>query len=264
MIESSYVKTEIEYPGPIALGDKGLAVKRVQEWLCLHGNQVSIDAEYGPVTARAVEGFSLSLRHVPTARDVVGPEVWAALVTPMTRCLMSIAPAPSLAETVYRLADSHLVSHPREVGGDNRGPWVRLYMGGQEGPSSYWCAGFVSFLLRQAADLLQCDSPLPGSFSCDALARQARDKDLLVSCEELAGGYTPVDRLGHTQIFLVRQSPGDWTHTGFSTRMHLSGGVFDFESIEGNTNDDGSRNGYEVCRRIRGGKGKDFIRLPEA
>jgi len=34
-----------------------------------------------------------------------------------------------------------------------------------------------------------------------------------------------------------------------------------FETIEGNTNDEGSPNGYEVCRRIRGYRKKDFIRI---
>ena len=34
-----------------------------------------------------------------------------------------------------------------------------------------------------------------------------------------------------------------------------------FATIEGNTNDEGSREGYEVCRRVRGRGSKDFIRL---
>jgi hypothetical protein len=32
-----------------------------------------------------------------------------------------------------------------------------------------------------------------------------------------------------------------------------------FETIEGNTNDEGSREGYEVCHRVRGYGSKDFI-----
>jgi hypothetical protein len=32
-----------------------------------------------------------------------------------------------------------------------------------------------------------------------------------------------------------------------------------YHTIEGNTNDEGSREGYEVCKRIRGYKKKDFI-----
>jgi len=32
-----------------------------------------------------------------------------------------------------------------------------------------------------------------------------------------------------------------------------------FQTIEGNTNDDGSREGYEGCQRVRGYASKDFI-----
>jgi hypothetical protein len=32
-----------------------------------------------------------------------------------------------------------------------------------------------------------------------------------------------------------------------------------FHTIEGNTNHEGSYEGYEVCKRIRGYKDKDFI-----
>jgi hypothetical protein len=32
-----------------------------------------------------------------------------------------------------------------------------------------------------------------------------------------------------------------------------------FHTIEGNTNDEGSREGYEVRKRIRGHEDKDFI-----
>jgi hypothetical protein len=56
-------------------------------------------------------------------------------------------------------------------------------------------------------------------------------------------------------LFLQRRTSTDWTHTGI---------VIDakdevFLTIEGNTNDDGIREGIEVCSRIRGYKSKDFI-----
>jgi hypothetical protein len=56
-------------------------------------------------------------------------------------------------------------------------------------------------------------------------------------------------------IFLNRRVGGDWVHTGIVT-----GAAADtFETIEGNTNDAGDREGYEVCRRVRGYGNKDFI-----
>ena len=58
-------------------------------------------------------------------------------------------------------------------------------------------------------------------------------------------------------IFLNRKSSSDWIHTGLG--FDMKDGVF--QTIEGNTNNDGSRNGYEVCQRTRTVKGKDFVVL---
>ena len=57
------------------------------------------------------------------------------------------------------LAGQHLAQGPREVGGDNRGPWVRAYMGGQDGKWARWCAGFVSTLLAQGCAALKIQTP---------------------------------------------------------------------------------------------------------
>jgi hypothetical protein len=57
-------------------------------------------------------------------------------------------------------------------------------------------------------------------------------------------------------IFLV-QKGGSWGHTG----IVISAEEDVFHTIEGNTNDSGSSEGYEVCRRIRNYDNKDFILL---
>ena len=44
--------------------------------------------------------------------------------------------------------------NPREIGGQNMGPWVRLYMDGREGAEFPWCAGFVCFVLAQACEAM--------------------------------------------------------------------------------------------------------------
>jgi hypothetical protein len=130
-------------------------------------------------------------------------------------------------------------------------------MSGNEGPSWYWCAGFVSFLLRQACERLGIEMPIPGSFSCDLLATQARTAERFVRGTSLARDADGWGNLGEAQLFLVRRSSSDWTHTGIS---FLGQGEV-FSTIEGNTNDEGTRNGYEVCRRTRSIASKDFIRL---
>ena len=57
----------------------------------------------------------------------------------------------------------------------------------------------------------------------------------------------------------LRNTATDWTHTGFAHGPSAEV----FSTIEGNTNDDGSNNGYEVCARTRSLPKKDFIRLPD-
>ncbi len=56
-------------------------------------------------------------------------------------------------------------------------------------------------------------------------------------------------------FFLNRRTTTDWTHVG----IVLEANDEVFMTIEGNTNDEGSREGYEVCQRIRGYRKKDFI-----
>ncbi len=58
-------------------------------------------------------------------------------------------------------------------------------------------------------------------------------------------------------LFLNRKKAEDWVHTG----LVLNSCAESFDTIEGNTNDAGDREGYEVCRRVRGYKNKDFIIL---
>ncbi|HEU4352232.1 MAG TPA: peptidoglycan-binding domain-containing protein [Burkholderiales bacterium] len=236
---------ELELEREVGRGNKGAAVRRVQEWLNLRGYGVSIDGDFGGVTEDAVMRFQRAHRLRTTGR--VGARTFARLVEPMASALRWRKRKPSrLATAVLMCASAHLAQHPREVGGPNRGPWVRLYMKGVEGQP--WCAGFVSFVLAQAAAVARVPMPIAGSVSCDELAAQARAKNILVAEDGRAA-------LRAGAIFLVRRTPTDWTHTGFvaEARPDL------FTTIEGNTNDDGQREGYEVCRLSRGYKNKDFI-----
>jgi hypothetical protein len=134
------------------------------------------------------------------------------------------------------------------------GPWVRLYMDGRQGAQWPWCAGFVCFILHQACATIGIDPPLTPSVSCDTLASGARERGLfLPSAPDL-----DANRLPPGSLFLNRRTGSNWTHTGII--LSWQPGVL--ETIEGNTNDDGSREGYEVCHRRRGMQNKDFIGLP--
>jgi hypothetical protein len=173
----------------------------------------------------------------------------------MTRAFGKIAASPSFDATVRAVAEQHLREHPIELGGANSGPWVRAYMDGHQGPAWPWCAGFVTFVLKQAALIHGSAAPIQGSVSCDVLQAQAEKKGRYVAGSSI--GSLGSAGLGECCIFLVRNTATDWTHTGFAMDMKNDS----FATIEGNTNDEGSREGYEVCNRVRGKSDKDFIKL---
>jgi hypothetical protein len=250
-----WIKNETEILAPAKMGARGQVVKRIQEWLNLNGFGLAIDGDFGPVTKKRVEQFQESNGLKVTG--LVTPETFQVLVSPLRRVISAIVPeGQSFPNLVFKYAEAHLTQNPRETGGQNRGPWVRLYMKGHEGADWPWCAGFVSFVLRQAAESLEINEPIEGSFSCDTLAAQAMDAGLFVRESDLVKGLKTI-KDSTTCIFLVRRTNNDWNHTGFATAFE----DLSFETIEGNTNDEGSREGFEVCSRSRGYSDKDFILL---
>lgn len=124
-------------------------------------------------------------------------------------------------------------------------------MAGNEGPEWPWCAGFATFALKQACDTVGCAMPIGSTVSCDLLAASAQEKDCFVR-----GAVTrDRSRVKPGSLFLSRRTAGDWVHTGIVVRLEEDV----FHTIEGNTNDSGDREGYEVCARVRGYKDKDFV-----
>jgi peptidoglycan hydrolase-like protein with peptidoglycan-binding domain len=245
---STFIRAEVEFDGAVSDGSRGVPVRRVQEWLNLHGQGVVVDGIFGPATGRAVSVFQSA--NGLSATGTVDENTFDKLVAPMLGVLKQrVNRSVPLAEAIVEHARAHLEPHPREVGGPNSGPWVRLYMGGREGEAFAWCAGFVTFLLDQAAQSLEVGKPITGSVSCDTLAAQASSAGVLLSGADAAGKLTP------GSIFLVRRVSGDWTHTGVVTAVHND----TFDTIEGNTNDAGQREGYEVCARTRSYADKDFV-----
>jgi len=253
----AHAKRELDFPGTLARGASGIKARRVQEWLTFHRCATGIDGSFGPATEVAARAFQSQTGLPETGK--VDEDTWGLLVDPLRQALSTaVAPEETLDTAVLRIAEAHLLQHPLELGGDNRGPWVRVYLGGNDGPEWRWCAGFVTFILKQACDALSRSMPIPGSYSCDSLAYQARQNQLFVTGKSLEDGTMSWGELGQCQIFLVRQSATDWTHTGLG--FNNSGDVF--STIEGNTNDEGSANGYELCRRTRSLAKKDFILIP--
>ena len=253
----AHVKKELAFDGVIRKGDLGLKVRRVQEWLKINGFGTAIDGDFGDATEKCVTRFQHS-KSLPETGEV-DQKTWDLLVSPLVKALAPIGfpSGTKLSEAVLRVAEQHFRQHPIEVGGDNRGPWVRVYVEGNEGHDWRWCAGFVTFVMKQACMELGRPSPISGSVSCDSLAHQAKQADLFVPGAQLQSGDVAWSDLGALQIFLLRRTSTDWTHTGFS----FDGKNTVFSTIEGNTNEDGSANGFEVGTRVRSGTKYDFIRL---
>jgi hypothetical protein len=252
-----YVQRELAFPGVIKKGDSGANARRVQEWLSYHKFATTIDGGFGDATELRVKQFQTAKGI--TSSGKVDSKTWDALVAPLARALAPINPAggANLADVTLAYARQHVRERPVELGGDNRGAWVRVYMAGNQGESWLWCAGFVTFILKQASDTLGQAMPIAGSFGCDALAYQAKAAGRFVPGSSVASGSVSWPSLHAAQIFLVRRTATDWVHTGFS----FGGNQATFSTFEGNTNDNGSPNGFEACERVRSVTKKDFITL---
>jgi hypothetical protein len=236
------IARELDWPRALTLGNKGADVLRAQEWLSLRGFSTSIDGEFGPATNAAFSKFAAGL---PATLETL-----ASLCAPMRRAFAFECEAPSLRAAVAAVAQAHASQKPREIGGDNRGPWVRAYCG-DDGSAFAWCAGAACSILAQACALRDQPAPFAYSLGCDELAAFASHAHRLTR--------DPATVRGGDLFLCFRGSPSapDYYHTGIVTAMHAD----HMETIEGNTNDDGSANGYELIPRTRSLTGKHFALL---
>jgi hypothetical protein len=241
---------ELDLPAPVQIGANGPAVKRVQEWVTLRGHSLDIDSDFGPATAKAVGDFQTSAG-LP-ATGVVDQATWNALVQPMVDALNPLAAgAPqSLSALTATFGQHHVNCRPLEVGGQNRGPWVRLYLG-WDGDDAKWCAGFACFALSQAAFTLGIATPIRPSAACTTIGDYAKDAGKF----SLGSGVGPPANLAPGSFFLVRKAPGVYEHMGIVSAVAPS----TISTLEGNTDTNGSSNGYEAVGRTRGYAGKDFV-----
>ena len=245
----SRLRKEATIAAPLSKGTRAKQVRLVQELLCLHDCKVAVDGVFGNATEAAVRAFQAASGMPETGK--VNQATLTGLVQPLLRAIAADPdPAPALAAQVVRVAKRHLAEHPLEIGGQNCGPWVRLYMGGRQGESWAWCAGFVSYVIGQACRDLGAACPVAGTFSCDLLALDGQSKNLFVAA-------APATRPQPGWIFLRKRTVGDWDHTGLVAGTEPT----TFITIEGNTNDEGSREGYEVCSRVRPQGKYDLIRI---
>lgn len=249
----SAAETEATWPGvTLRLGDRSPSVRRLQEWLQLGGCEPGkLDGSFGARTAAAVRRLqaSCSLPETGEADEATLRAACAPLVAAFSP-LAAAAGAP-LGEAAWAVAERHLAAGPREVGGANCGPWVRAYMGGREGSPYPWCAGFASTVVRQAAESLGVAPPFALSVGCDEIARAARAAGRLVAADRAAPWR------GAAVLLLRGERAGDWVHAGLA-RRRPDGSL---DTIEGNTNEEGGREGVAARARVRRAAGADLALL---
>ena len=156
-------------PADIGPGARGMGVRRTQEWLAANGHHTAIDGAFGPATEAALKAFQKSKRLGVTGR--LNLPAWLLLTAALRAAVedSKLGLRRGMDHACLRIARQHLKQYPHELGGDNRGPWVRSYMLGRDGPEWYWCAGFVSFVLLQAWLQIGGSKTIVGSVSCDTL-----------------------------------------------------------------------------------------------
>lgn len=150
-----------------------------------------------------------------------------------------------IAEKALEIAISQIgkEENPR---GSNWGEPVQSYLAsvGITFPAA-WCMAFVYWCFQQAAQKTGTANPL---FKTGGVMHQYRQKQPTNGRSQPQAG----------DVFIMDYGKG-LGHTGIVESVNNDGTV---NTIEGNTNDEGSREGYEVCRRKRPvSKIKTFLRF---
>ncbi|MBX9943471.1 MAG: peptidoglycan-binding protein [Reyranella sp.] len=242
---------------PLVIGSTDRGVKRVQEWLTLQGFATGIDGDFGPATRAALAAFQRSkgiLREPPDGNvGIVDSITWGALIAPLVNAEVLLPGPEPFGDAVCRIARAHLAAKAREVGGDNRGPWVRLYGRGIDQSTVGffpWCQVFANLPWFKAARELNL--PLPFRLTDDA-GNQSAYVPWVVNQARAAGRFaagSTTQRIPPGSMFFV---PG--TIEGRASHIHVGLVAADdgqtIQTLEGNTNGAGGSNGYEVAARFR-------------
>lgn len=155
----------------------------------------------------------------------------------------------------------------RETNGNNRGKWVETYQRAAEPPvppGTAWCACFAAFRYKRAAEKLKL--PIPKNHCFSAYTPDWKNwaiKNGLWITDDQAEAKPSLVQPGDCALFYrPKLDGGRIGHIGIVTAVH-SWGV---ETVEGNTNGGGSRDGDGVYAKHREwwelGEYGGFARMP--
>lgn len=180
-----------------------------------YGNPLEIDGHVGSLTWAALFG---------TENMNVADEAWGSLLTEVLKSAVS------------------QVGVMEDPPGSNKGPEVNQYLAsvGLE-PGLYWCAAFVYWCFNKASARLNRVNPLVKTGHVMSHWNKTTGKKILAAD---AADNPSLVKPGHIFILNTGGSAG---HTGLVEK--IEGGFI--HTIEGNSNNSGSRNGIGVFRLQR-------------
>lgn len=156
---------------------------------------------------------------------------------------------PPLIQSTLEIARSQI--GVQETGNTNTGPQVDRYLASVGlDPGNPWCAAFAYWCSTRAAAQANVSNPLPRTGSCEMIRAWAREHDLLRDTPNQGDLFLRVGYVASEGVIRAH-------HAGFVDEVTAA----TFTTIEGNSNEEGSSDGYEVAHNIRAvSRGLTFVR----
>jgi lysozyme family protein len=212
----------------------------------------TIDGDFGPNTEHAVRLFqarSADAAGEPLEIDgIVGPKTWAALFnSPVVQPPPPPPPSP-LTTAVLGVAAGE-VGVMEDPLGSNRGPKVDQYIratGLDPSQDSYpWCMCFVYWCFMQAAQQAHAQNLVPQNGSVHGAWEKSQNALGVTAVPASAASRDPT-QVKPGMVFFI-----DTGHNHGHAGIVVANLNSLLETIEGNTNDNGSSEGIGVFRRTR-------------
>ena len=251
---------------PVASGSSSRDVTRLQEWLVVRGFDVGTDANLAPGSAAAAgidgqfgngtqRGCDAFAAANGLASSTVNEAFWQKLTGGMDTAFSFHSTKPGVSDAIVETAQLHLDQKPLEarrliggklIGRDNSVPWVRAFCLGFSDES---CQGAASQWVKQAFAALGRVPPIPLDepkvmpLFVPSIVEAAKGTGRFVA------GASPTAVPPGSFFFVKGLLKGEPSHihVGVTASPIRANGTFN--SIEGNTNANGSDAGFEVCKR---------------